>query len=86
MHALPARSYWFPVLLDIHRAGMLLDRLHLMWFGWPAVFWMFVTVGGGRTASTTDSLLKSRGRGLLGAVPGLSSGGVPAPVMRRPVA
>jgi hypothetical protein len=60
MHALPARSFWFPVLLILIGAGMLLHRLHFMWFGWPAVLWMFVTVGGG-VKLYNGLVLKSRG-------------------------
>jgi hypothetical protein len=46
MHTLPVRNYWFPALLILIGAGMLLQRLHVIWVGWPAFLWMMVTVGG----------------------------------------
>lgn len=60
MQTLPVRHFWFPVLLILVGAGMLLHRLHVMWVGWPAVLWMLVTVGGG-VKLYNGLALKSRG-------------------------
>ena len=47
MHTLPVRQYWFPSLLILVGAGMLLQRLHVVSVGWPAVPFMFLTAWGG---------------------------------------
>jgi len=47
MHTLPARSFWFPVLLIVIGAAMLLARLHVIGLHWPEILWILVTVGGG---------------------------------------
>jgi hypothetical protein len=60
MHTLPVRNYWFPALLIVIGAGMLLQRLHVIWVGWPAVLWMMVTVGGA-VMLYNGLVLKSRG-------------------------
>ena len=61
MHALPARNFWFPVLLILVGAGMLLHRLHLMWFEWSALLWIFVAAWGG-VKLYNGLVRKSRGR------------------------
>jgi hypothetical protein len=60
MHTLPVRNFWFPLLLILVGAGMLLERLHFLWVGWPAVLWMFVTIGGG-VKLYNGLVLRSRG-------------------------
>jgi hypothetical protein len=60
MRALTVRHYWIPVLLIFIGAGMLLDRLHVMRAGWPAVFWVFVALGGG-IKLYNGLVLRSRG-------------------------
>ena len=60
MHALPVRNVWFPVLLIVCGAAMLLARLHVAWFGWPEAIWLVVMVAGGIKLYNAF-VLKSRG-------------------------
>lgn len=60
MHTLPVRRFWFPALLILIGAAMLLERFHVLWIGWPAVLWTLVTVGGG-VKLYNGLVLKSRG-------------------------
>ena len=47
MHTLPVRNVWFPVLLIVTGAALLLARLHVHWIGWPSFLWLLVAAGGG---------------------------------------
>jgi hypothetical protein len=60
MHTLPVRRFWFPALLILIGAVMLLERFHVLWIGWPAILWTLVTVGGG-VKLYNGLVLKSRG-------------------------
>jgi hypothetical protein len=60
MHAVPVRNFWFPVLLILIGAAMLLQRLHVVWVGWPALLWTLVAAGGG-IKLYNGLALKSRG-------------------------
>ena len=60
MRTLPARNFWFPALLILVGAGMLLQRLHVMSVGWPALLWVLMTAWGGVKLYNGLSL-KSRG-------------------------
>ena len=40
-------AFWFPFALIIVGIALLLDRFHVMWIGWSAVFWLLVACAGG---------------------------------------
>jgi hypothetical protein len=60
MRTLPVRHFWFPVFLILVGAGMLLQRLHVISVGWPAVPFMFVTAWAG-VKLYNGIVMKSRG-------------------------
>jgi hypothetical protein len=47
VHSLPVRNYFFPALLIVVGAALLLQRFHLAAFGWSAVAFAVIALAGG---------------------------------------